>query len=127
MSEDLTAKLARFTPTGLDRDAVLFAAGRAAGRRTVWKWLTAALAISNAVTLVALAWPKPTPAVMTEPNSPPAVSSPSAEEPYGPPAPSSYLALLKDVEAGRMPAPVDGESPPARPLTPRSLADPRFN
>lgn len=125
MSEGLTAKLARFSPTSVDRDAVLFATGKAAGRRTVWKWLTAALAVSNAVTLAALAWPKPTPPVLVVP--PPILSPDSPAEPYGSPAPSSYLALLKDVEAGRSPSPADGDSPPSHPLTPRSLADPRFN
>jgi hypothetical protein len=67
--EDVTDKLAKFTPTGLDRDAVLFAAGKAAGRRTVWKWLAATLAVSNAVTLGLLLWPKPaaTTVVPTEP------------------------------------------------------------
>lgn len=130
MSEDVTAKLARFSPTSLDRDATLFktgfAAGKTSGRRSVWKWLAAALAVSNAVTLTALVWPKSTPVVVTEPNVLLIVPGSSAEEPYGPPAPSSYLALLKDVDAGRPPAPAAGDSPPARPLTPRSLTDPRF-
>jgi hypothetical protein len=130
MPEDVTAKLARFSPTGLDRDATLFAtgfaAGKAAGRRAAWKWLAAALAVSNAVTLAALVWPRSSPVVVTEPNVPPVVPGTSAEEPYGPPAPSSYLALLKDVDAGRSPAPAAGDSPPACPLTPRALADPRF-
>jgi hypothetical protein len=125
MPEDVTAKLAAFTPTGLDRDAVLFAAGKAAGRRSVWKWLAATLAVSNAVTLAALAWPKPSPVVIVEP--PPAVQPEPENAPYGPPAPSSYLALLKDVDAGRTPALADGHSLPSPPLTPRSFHDPRYH
>lgn len=59
MSEDVTVQLSRFTPTGLDRDAVLYAAGNAAGRQAVWKWLAAALAVSNAATLAVFLWPRP--------------------------------------------------------------------
>jgi hypothetical protein len=78
----MTDRLSRFTPSapGLDRDAILFAAGRRAARGS-WLWKAAAglLAVSQAVTLVAL-WPKPpaavapvapTPAVAPEPVPPP--------------------------------------------------------
>jgi hypothetical protein len=130
MSEDVTAKLARFSPTGLDRDATLFttgfAAGKAAGRRTVWKWLAAALAVSNAVTLTVLAWPTPPPPAVVEP-APVRPSLEYLDEPHGLPAPSSYLALTQALDAEAMPEPVAGNSLPSRPLTPRSAADPRFH
>lgn len=59
MSEDLTRdplvqKLSRFTPSSssVDRDAMLFAAGRASAPRTAgWKVLVSALALSQTATL----------------------------------------------------------------------------
>ncbi len=129
MPEDVTAKLARFSPTGLDRDATLFAtafaAGKAAGRRAVWKWLTAGLVVSNAVTLAALAWPKPTPPVVVVP---PAADPPDVwVEPYGPPTPSSYLALMNTIDTDIRSTTSAGDGPvPSSPLTPRSLRDPKF-
>jgi hypothetical protein len=69
MSEPLAERLSRFTldATGLDRDAVLFAAGRASARPN-WKWktLAAALAISQVLTLVGL-WPRPMPSSAPSP------------------------------------------------------------
>jgi hypothetical protein len=81
MSEPLAERLSRFTPdgSGLDRDALLFAAGRASarpGRR--WKAVAGVLAASQLLTLVFL-WPRtpvavpsvsPTPPVAIEPSSP---------------------------------------------------------
>lgn len=60
MSEPLAERLSRFTPeaAGLDRDALLFAAGRASvhpGHR--WQALAAVLAASQLLTLVWL-WPR---------------------------------------------------------------------
>ncbi len=60
MSEPLAERLSRFTPDAgkLDRDALLFAAGRASarpGRR--WMALTGALAASQLLTLLFL-WPR---------------------------------------------------------------------
>jgi hypothetical protein len=63
MSGQLPERLSRFTPDpgGLDRDALLFAAGRASARPArPWTLLTAALAVSQALTLVLL-WPRPQP------------------------------------------------------------------
>jgi hypothetical protein len=80
----MTDRLGRFTPNapGLDRDAILFAAGRRSARGA-WRWKAAAglLAVSQAVTLVAL-WPMPTPepAPLTVPT-PPAVPMPEPELP----------------------------------------------
>ena len=87
MSESFAERLSRFTPdgSGLDRDALLFAAGRASvrpGRR--WKAIAATLAASQLLTLLLL-WPRTTthqgadaprspfasaPAVALEPSSP---------------------------------------------------------
>ena len=79
MSEPLAERLSRFTPDAgaLDRDALLFAAGRASarpGRR--WKALAGALAASQLLTLLAL-WPHTPPtASPVEPSPPVAVEPP---------------------------------------------------
>ena len=57
MSEPFAESLSRFTPdaAGLNRDALLFAAGRASVRpNPLWKALVAVLAVSQLLTLVAL-------------------------------------------------------------------------
>lgn len=126
MPEDVTRDLKAFTPVVPDRDALLFAAGKAAARRWAgWKWLTLALAATNAATLGVLFWPKPA----SPPSRPTAEPFPVVEpsEPYRP-DPSSYIALRHGWDAPHRTS-VAGESPavPAAPLTPRSLSDPRFN
>jgi hypothetical protein len=63
MPEPLIERLSRLTPdgTGLDRDALLFAAGRASVRpNRRWAALAAALGASQLLTLVLL-WPRPLP------------------------------------------------------------------
>jgi hypothetical protein len=82
----MTDRLSRFTPSdpALDRDAILFAAGRRSACGS-WLWKAAAglLAASQAVTLVAL-WPKPpapTAAVAPAPRVAP------VPEPVLPPSP----------------------------------------
>lgn len=130
MPEDLTTRLTRFTPTGLDRDAVLFASGKAAGRKTAWKWLTAILAVSNAVTVTMLLWPRsvsPTPVVPPIGIEPDAIPLGSSSE-SSPPSPFSYTAMMHSFDWSEKPVTVeDGESPRSIPLTPRSHRDPRFN
>jgi hypothetical protein len=63
MSDPLTDRLGRFTPegAGLDRDAILFAAGRASVRPVrAWKRVSAVLALTQALTLMLLLpWPSP--------------------------------------------------------------------
>src|SRR5438034_2260927 len=95
MFEDLTrdpllGKLAQFTPrsSSLDRDALLFAAGKASARKgRGWRFATMALAVSQALTLsVWLALPRSDSAARlatgnTEQqiNAPESTPSPSAE------------------------------------------------
>ncbi len=124
MPEDVTHDLKAFTPVGLDRDAVLFAAGKTAARRWAgWKWLAAGLLVSNAVTLGVLFWPKPVP------PTPPvvAVDPPPVEVPPSPPPePYSYIALRNgDVPPAARDA---GGTPalPSAPLTPRAIHDLRI-
>ena len=63
MSEPFIERLSRFTPDagGLDRDSLLYAAGRASVHpNRAWIILTFALAITQPVFLILL-WPRPTP------------------------------------------------------------------
>ncbi len=82
MSEDFAERLSRLTPdgTGLDRDALLFAAGRASVRpHRRWRIAAGALAASQLLTLVLL-WP-PTPHQGADaPRSPFASAPPVAVE-----------------------------------------------
>jgi hypothetical protein len=77
--EPSVERLTRFTPDagGLDRDALLFAAGRASARpNRAWVALAAVLAAAQVLTLVLL-WPRPAPpASPMPPSSPPAVLEP---------------------------------------------------
>jgi hypothetical protein len=84
MSEPVVERLSRFTPDagGLDRDALLFAAGRASARpNRIWIALAAALAVSQALTLT-LWWLQPAPPVAHLP-----VPAPSQSAPPMPPEP----------------------------------------
>jgi hypothetical protein len=61
MSEPFIERLSRFTPDagGFDRDALLFAAGRASARpNRAWMALAAVLALAQPLSLVLL-WPHP--------------------------------------------------------------------
>jgi hypothetical protein len=100
MSEPLADRLKRFTPDGaaLDRDALLFQAGRASVRpRRGWMLLALALAFSQAA-MLAVFWPRPVPSVgpaRVEPAQPPA--EPLAPTPS--PDPSEWLTLNRQVFA----------------------------
>jgi hypothetical protein len=66
MSEPFLERLSRFTPDsrGLDRDALLFATGRASARpNRGWKSLASALAVTQLFSLVVL-WPRTGPPVV---------------------------------------------------------------
>ena len=128
-------KLAALTPNlgGLDRDALLFEAGRAAGRRGPF-WKLAALALAGTQTATIGAWllasrpapapgPPPTPAVPADP--PPA--PPSAPPPSPQPAQTDEQWLDAMLNRFRPPEPplsvARGPVRQSPPLTPRS--DPR--
>ncbi len=108
MSEPLAESLSRFTPDAgkLDRDALLFAAGRASarpGRR--WMAVAGALAASQLLTLLFL-WPRTPPAGLTVPPAPPVL----VETPSPPPAPVDPGAW---VMSARMMNEPDGQPPTA--------------
>ncbi len=92
-------KLAQFSPSGggLDRDAILFAAGRAAARsRRVWPALTAILAFTQAITLALLLMPSSPDAtpIQNRHKQPPApVIEPSPDS-----APDNILQVRSDLE-----------------------------
>ena len=91
MSEsiDRIAQLAKFTPSAgmLDRDAMLFAAGKASVRSSrLWPMLAGVLAMSQVATILLL-WPKPVqPQVPIEP-----VTQSKPAESFELPAPVSPL------------------------------------
>jgi hypothetical protein len=112
MSEPLADRLKHFTPDGaaLDRDALLFACGRASVRpRRGWRALAGALAACQVLTLV-LFWPRPAP-----PPSPKVVHVPVPVEP-APPDASEWGTLNRLVS--RSPAADLPPSTPAEPLVP---------
>jgi hypothetical protein len=123
MSESLEERLSRFTPegTGLDRDALLFAAGQASvrpGRR--WPILAAVLTASQVLTL-ALLWPRPTPpapapALVSVPGVSPAPAQPSV-----PPDPSELGVLRQRMLSG------DGDLPRPAPIESLVAADPPWS
>ncbi len=95
MSEPLAERLSRFTPdsAGLDRDALLFAAGRASVRPSRrWRAVAGVLAASQLLTLAAL-WPRIPPARI----DPPTVAA-QPSEPVALPLPRdpSQLGVLSE-------------------------------
>jgi hypothetical protein len=120
MSEPLAERLSAFTPdgSGLDRDGLLFAAGKASARPNTW-WVALAglLAAGQVATLVWL-WPKPPPRVVTPaPVVAPAPAEPDEHPAPAPPPESSPAPSMVD----RRRWTEDAESPrpaPARSLVP---------
>ena len=82
----MTDRLGRFTPSplGLDRDAILFAAGQRSVRGTrVWKAVVALLLVSQVATLVFL-WPTAPKEMVVAP--PTAIEAPVSEFVIPPPS-----------------------------------------
>ena len=116
MPEPLAERLSAFTPdgSGLDRDGLLFAAGKASARPNTW-WVALAglLAAGQVATLVWL-WPKPAPQVVT----PAPVPAPAPAEPEEPPAssppsesPAPWMVDRRRLtEAAERPRPVPARS-----------------
>jgi hypothetical protein len=92
MSDPIEERLGRLTPaaSGLDRTALLFAAGRASARpNRPWQALAGALAALQVATLVFL-WPHPEAAPNSGPGPAPRVVD-VAPPPRPPAEPSSFL------------------------------------
>ena len=112
MSEPFAERLSRFTPDAgkLDRDALLFAAGRASARpRRPWMALSGVLAASQLTTLLFFLWPHTPAASSAPPTFPIAVRTP--ETPPAP-EPSSWLSVRQQLVAaeGNPPAPPSDDS-----------------
>lgn len=93
MSEPIAEILSQFTPDrgNLDRDALLFAAGRASVRpQRRWIALAGALATTQVLTLLLLPWSKPAP-----PNVGYADARPTAPAAAASPAEGSILNLRR--------------------------------
>jgi len=129
MSEPFLERLSRFTPDagGLDRDALLFAAGRGSVRpNRGWKTLATLLAGTQALSLVLL-WPHPAPpsgglnvAVLSAPAPPSAVEPRTTEASASPGVWSARHNLLRSESEVR---PIDtvtfiDSDPPLRALGP---------
>jgi hypothetical protein len=127
-------RLSRFTPDagGLDRDALLFAAGRNSARpNRGWMTLAALLAGTQALPLLLL-WPQPTrlpgrsaPTVAGAPG-PPEVRGPAPSKSWANLGPLPHRLRLREPEAGDRPAgdtDLIGGGPPLRafPLPPSLL------
>lgn len=109
--EDVIGKLGRFSPAAVDRDALLFAAGRASVRPAGgWKWATAALLVTQLVTLGLWLGPR------SEPPAPgPEVKPMLPDDPPAPaPDPYSLIALTRNDEPP--PAPDYTPNPTRAPL-----------
>jgi hypothetical protein len=127
MSEPILERLSRFTPDagGLDRDSLLYAAGRASARpNRAWITLAAALGITQTLTL-ALLWPAPAPPAAYQPPAAvyqPPPEPPTADESDSPGVWSARHSLL-DAETEDRPAGsgrfIDS-GPPLRAFTPPS-------
>jgi hypothetical protein len=129
MPEDLAERLSRFTPdgSGLDRDALLFAAGRASVRPPrCWAAVAGALAACQVLTLILL-WPRPSP-----PHRPLATTPPRSvvvREPSRPADPDELGSLNRRLLASGADdlapqAPVESLAPAAPPLTTFTAAPP---
>jgi hypothetical protein len=122
MSDSLEERLSRFTPdpAGLERDRLLFAAGRASvrpGRR--WVAVAGALAASQLLTLVFL-WPRSGPPDISHgPLAGPTVAA-LPTQPPAPLPPSTLGALYSQMLSGDSdlspPAPSEAAAPADAPL-----------
>jgi hypothetical protein len=131
MSEPSFEPLSRFTPNpgALDRDSLLYAAGRASARpNRAWIALAALQAVTQALTL-ALLWPSPAPtaAPLPSPGAPPPAPLSSPEPPSSQASESPGLWSVRhavDPEAEERPADagtlIESE-PPLRAFAPPSV------
>jgi hypothetical protein len=129
MSRPIAELLSRFTPDGtaLDRDALLFAAGRASARpNRAWIVLAACLALSQAVTLAALTF-RPAGPVPSPLSRDAVVPAATDDGPAASPVPDGPVVLRPRAGVGMddLPRPngYDDLVPDAPPLTARSTAE----
>jgi hypothetical protein len=122
MSEPLEERLSRFTPdaTGLNRDALLFSAGRASMHPSRhWQALVGVLAASQLLTFVCL-WPR---APLSPPHETPFVASESFRPnrtpmPAPKPDPSELRVLRQRMQDGDLDYPTPPSNEPMGPQGP---------
>ena len=126
MSDDpLIQRLSQLTPdgSGLDRDALLFAAGRASVRPSrCWPALAGALALSQVMVLAIFLWPRPA-ALVPDPDPIKSDLPIVAIEPPLPPVPAEAYeprglwALREEIIAadGKLPLPAPIDLAPSKP------------
>ncbi len=85
MADDVIEALARLKPAAANRDAILFAAGRASARRGPWRLLLAGLVIQQAVLI----------SIWTTPKTPETIVYVKADVP-GEPAPPDPLPAIPE-------------------------------
>jgi hypothetical protein len=131
MSEPFIERLNRFTPNagGLDRDALLYAAGRASARpNRAWIALATALALAQPLSLVLL-WPHPVPPATRVRVDVASLPTPSATVESPAPDASEGAGLwsagssLSELEAAKSPVPAQAvrfieSGPPLRAFGP---------
>jgi hypothetical protein len=112
LTDPVARTLARFTPTagGLDRDGLLFAAGRAsAPKLRWWKRATAVLLVTQMATLAVWLRPAADRSPAPAPEAPAAVEPPTAPAPL---PPDSYGAFVRAVGANGLPPPTPAPGDP---------------
>jgi hypothetical protein len=114
-------KLSRFSPSAgtLDRDAILFAAGRASARsRRLWAAVAGVLAVTQAITLALLLMPRPAQQmpVQNENKVPPVPTMDQSPES----APDNILQVRSDFEHWPKESPVNNPVPSGPTWTVRS-------
>ena len=129
MSEPILERLNRFTPDAgrLNRDALLFAAGRASARTNRGLMTLASLLAGTQALSLLLLWPQPTrlpgrsaPPVAGLPG-PPEVREPAPSKSWANLGPLPHRLRLREPEAGDRPAgdtDLIGSGPPLRAFPP---------
>ena len=121
MADDVIDALSKLKPAEPDRNAILFAAGRASAQHpAAWKWLACGLMATQLFT--AALWMRPAPVPPSAESPPDPIAAESVESkpdsPPTPPEPYSYLALMwTEGEPERLPRFVPGEDRSEPPLT----------
>jgi hypothetical protein len=119
--DPLTDALARFTPAArLDRDEVLFQAGRASARAgRLWKGAAALLLATNAATLAVWLSTPPRQVAVIEPPPTPGLGSPAVSPPTetGPAIPSWIVSARRTGELPPLPAGTEDRLVDPKPLT----------
>ena len=123
LTDPVARALARFTPAapGLDRDELLFRAGRASARSgRLWKGAAALLLVTNAATLAVWLSTPPRPGVVVETRPTPERSAEPAPTEVDAAPPSWIVTARLTGELPPPPSGTDARLMESKPLTVRS-------